>query len=98
MLPGERPKLDILAEILMRYPDRDILVEGHTALAGTPEGRDALSRERAQVVADFLFERNVRQPERVVIRGFGSERPIADNSTQEGMARNRRVEITILEN
>jgi len=40
----------------------------------------------------------VRTADRVVIRGYGAERPIADNSTEEGMRRNRRVEITILEN
>ena len=96
--PSELPKLDILAEILMRFPDRDILVGGHTALAGTAASRLRLSQERAAVVADYLISKNVRTPDRVVIRGFGAEQPIADNRTPEGMARNRRVEITILEN
>ncbi|MCL2380261.1 MAG: OmpA family protein [Treponema sp.] len=97
LLPGELAKLDIIAEILMRHPDRDILVAGHTALAGTPEGRLQLSVERAGAVADYLLRRGVRAPERIVIRGYGAERPIADNATEEGMRRNRRVEIIILE-
>jgi len=97
-LPGEIDKLSIIAEILMRHPDRDILVGGHTALAGTAESRQRLSIERAGVVADYLLRRNIRTPDRVVIRGYGAERPIADNVTEEGMSRNRRVEITILEN
>ena len=95
---SELPKLDIIAEILMRYPDRDILVGGHTALAGSAAGRMQLSTARAATVADYFIGQNVRSPERVVIRGYGAEQPIADNRTAEGMARNRRVEITILEN
>jgi len=98
MMPGEQAKLDTIAEILARYPDRDILVSGHTALAGTAEGRMNLSIERARAVADYLLKNNVRTADRIVIRGYGAEMPIADNSTQEGMRRNRRVEITILEN
>ena len=98
LLPGEIPKLDLIAEILMRFPDRDILVGGHTALAGTAAGRLQLSLERAQVVADYFLSNGVRTPERVVIRGYGAEQPVADNRTDEGMRRNRRVEITILEN
>ncbi|MDR2257569.1 MAG: OmpA family protein [Treponema sp.] len=98
MLPGEKSKLDKIAEILLRYADRDILVGGHTALAGSEAGRLALSRERAGVVADYLIEKKVRTAGRVVVRGYGAENPIADNRTEEGMRRNRRVEITILEN
>ena len=98
MLPGEMEKIDGIAEILMRFPERDILVGGHTALAGTPEGRLRLSTERAAVVADHLIGMNVRTPDRIVVRGYGALRPIADNDTEEGMRRNRRVEITILEN
>jgi outer membrane protein OmpA-like peptidoglycan-associated protein len=98
MLPGELEKLDRIAEILMRYPDRDIMVGGHTAMAGTSEGRMQLSVERASAVTDYLLSKNVRSADRIVIRGYGAQRPIADNSTQEGMRRNRRVEITILEN
>jgi len=98
MLPGEFEKLDKIAEILMRYPDRDIMVSGHTALAGTSEGRMRLSVERASAVTDYLLSKNVRSADRIVVRGYGAQKPIADNSTQEGMRKNRRVEITILEN
>jgi outer membrane protein OmpA-like peptidoglycan-associated protein len=98
LLPDEKAKLDKIGAILLRYRDRDILVGGHTALAGTAESRAKLSRERASVVADYLIEQNVRTPDRVVVRGYGAERPIADNRTDVGMRRNRRVEITILEN
>jgi outer membrane protein OmpA-like peptidoglycan-associated protein len=98
MLPGEHIKIDRIAEILRRYPDRDIMVSGHTALAGTAEGRMRLSVERARAVADYLLADGVRSADRIIIRGYGAERPVADNNTEEGRRRNRRVEITILEN
>jgi outer membrane protein OmpA-like peptidoglycan-associated protein len=95
---GEKEKLDKIAEILRRYSGRDILVGGHTALAGTAAMRAELSMERASSVADYLLSKNVRSPERVVVRGYGAEKPLGDNNTEEGRRRNRRVEITILEN
>jgi outer membrane protein OmpA-like peptidoglycan-associated protein len=95
---GEKQKLDKIAEILRHYPDRDILVGGHTALAGTAAMRAQLSLERASAVADYLLSKNVRSQDRVVVRGYGAEKPLGDNSTEEGRRRNRRVEITILEN
>jgi outer membrane protein OmpA-like peptidoglycan-associated protein len=99
MLPGEREKLDKIAEILLRYRDRDILVGGHTALAGgNAKSRMDLSLKRAGVVADYLLGKNVRTADRVVVRGYGAEQPVADNRTEEGRRKNRRVEITILEN
>jgi len=98
MLPGEQEKLDRIADILLRYPDRDIMVSGHAALAGSRDYLMTLSQSRARAVADYLLSRNVRTADRIVIRGYGAERPVADNSTEEGMRRNRRVEITLLEN
>jgi outer membrane protein OmpA-like peptidoglycan-associated protein len=95
---NEQQKLDKIGEILNKYSGRDILVGGHTALSGTPEGRLELSRERAAAVAEYLIGKKVRDPDRIVVRGYGAERPLADNGTEEGMRRNRRVEITILEN
>jgi outer membrane protein OmpA-like peptidoglycan-associated protein len=96
--PSEFAKLDAIAEILLKYPDRDILVGGHTALAGTAAGRLQLSQERADAVSKYLINKNCRSADRLVIRGYGAYVPIADNRTQEGMQRNRRVEIVILEN
>jgi len=88
----------MIAEILKRYPDRDILVGGHTALAGTAEGRQKLSEERAAAVAEYLIDRGARTDTQIVVRGYGAEKPLADNSTEAGREKNRRVEITILEN
>ncbi|WP_100217027.1 OmpA family protein [Treponema primitia] len=98
LLPEERAKLAKISEILRRYPNRDILVGGHTALAGTEAGRMQLSQDRAASVAEYLIAGKVRGPERMVVRGYGAEKPLGDNRTEAGRRRNRRVEITILEN
>jgi outer membrane protein OmpA-like peptidoglycan-associated protein len=98
LLESEKAKLDKIGEILLRYPGRDILVGGHTALAGTAAGRQRLSLERAAAVSDYLISKNIRDPAHVVVRGYGADKPVADNKTAEGMRKNRRVEITLLEN
>jgi outer membrane protein OmpA-like peptidoglycan-associated protein len=98
LLPPERAKLDKIGEILRRYADRDILVGGHTALAGTEQGRMRLSEDRAAAVADYFIARDIRKPDRVVVQGYGAERPLGSNNTEAGRRRNRRVEITVLEN
>jgi outer membrane protein OmpA-like peptidoglycan-associated protein len=94
----ELAKVARLAEILKRYPDRDILVAGHSAAAGYAAGRKPLSEQRAKTVAERLIALGARSPDRVRATGFGDEAPIADNAAEAGRARNRRVEITILEN
>ncbi|HUX41425.1 MAG TPA: OmpA family protein [Rectinemataceae bacterium] len=96
--PAELGKIASIAEYLKAHPERDIIVAGHTALAGTAEARLALSIARARAVADRLVTLGARDPLHIQVEGFGAERPISDNSTPEGMARNRRVEIIIREN
>ena len=95
---SEKVKLDKIGEILKSFPERDILVSGHTALAGTAAARLQTSQERAAAVANYLISKNVRSSSQVITRGYGAERPLAPNNTAEGMAKNRRVEITLLEN
>lgn len=95
---AERRKLDSIGAVLGRYPERDILVTGHTALAGSEAGRQRLSEERAAAVAAYLIAAGVRDAEQVVVRGMGGREPVADNLTEAGMKQNRRVEILILEN
>ncbi|GHU29891.1 membrane protein [Spirochaetia bacterium] len=98
MLPGEDEKLKKISEILSKYPDRDILVSGHTALAGTARAQQQLSEERAGVVATYFIQNNIREPSHIMTRGYGATQPLADNTTEDGRRRNRRVEITIRQN
>jgi outer membrane protein OmpA-like peptidoglycan-associated protein len=51
----------------------------------------------ARAVARYLKEKGVKQDKEMFVEGLGAERPVADNDTEEGMAKNRRVEITILD-
>jgi outer membrane protein OmpA-like peptidoglycan-associated protein len=98
LMASERPKLVEIANILRNFPGRKIQVAGHTAAAGSVEGQRTISLERARVIANYLVSLGACRAEDIVAVGFGSERPVASNNTAEGMARNRRVEITILEN
>lgn len=99
MLTGpEKEKLARIASLLQRFGDRDFLVTGHTARFGDERTSQMLSEQRAMAVADFLISKGVTKKTQVMTRGMGSREPAADNSTEEGMKRNRRVEITILEN
>ena len=94
---SEKVKLRQIAEILSQFPDNDLLISGHTALAGTAEARQKLSEERAAAVAEYLVELGVKDKYHVFARGFGADKPVADNHTEAGKARNRRVEITIMD-
>ncbi len=98
LLPSEQEKLNKIGAILKKYPDRDILVEGFTALAGTAKDRLKLSQDRAAAVGNYLVTIGVRKPEQITYRGWGAEKPIAPNDNEADMKKNRRVEITILEN
>ena len=96
LLPGEATLLDKIAAILKETGQNKLLVNGHTASVGNPSGEMALSIERAKEVAAQLCKRGI-DADKFICRGSGSKYPVADNSTKEGMAQNRRVEITILE-
>ncbi|WP_155816514.1 OmpA family protein [Spirochaeta thermophila] len=96
LLPGEEAKLDILAEALKKAPDRTILVVGHTADVGKPQGQMALSVARAKTIVEELVKRGI-EPDRLIYLGKGGTEPVAPNHTEEGRRLNRRVEIFLLE-
>lgn len=89
-----RERLARVADVLkQKYPDREIIVEGHTDNRGTRAHNDRLSVNRARTVAEFLKARGGN--DRLSYRGLGAGSPIAGNDTPEGRQRNRRVEIII---
>jgi len=92
--PESMQKLDRIAEILnKKYPEREIIVEGHTDNIGEPEYNQQLSRERARNVARYLKPKT--GSDKLSFRGFGADNPITGNDTKEGRQKNRRVEIII---
>jgi len=75
-------------------PELNLRVEGHTDATGSDEYNQQLSERRAASVRDFLAQQGVGM-NRMVAVGYGASRPVADNQTREGRAKNRRVEIVI---
>lgn len=96
VLPGERGKLDTVASVLKRLEGATFLVVGHTADVGTAESQVELSVERAKTIADELSARGIPAG-RFIYEGRGGSEPVASNDTEEGRAKNRRVQIFILE-
>lgn len=88
------PVLDAVADVLKEYNKTTISISGHTDNVGRDDYNMNLSGERARSVAQYLISRGVNGG-RVTASGMGKSQPIADNSTENGRAQNRRVEIRI---
>ena len=86
-----------LARILNKYPDTNILIEGHTDSTGPAEHNLALSKNRGDAVAFCLGQSEV-SARRMLIKGYGASQPIAPNDTVEGRQQNRRVDIAVMAN
>ena len=96
LLESEKVKLKKIGELLKNYTN-DLLITGHCADRGTASARQKLSEERADAVASYLIEMGVRDQYHIFTQGKGSKEPVASNNTEEGRAKNRRVEITIMD-
>lgn len=89
------PDIGEIAEKMVEYPDSTLLLEGHTDNIGLDSYNQDLSRSRAEAVMQVLVTEFGIDPSRIRTTGMGASQPIADNSTEEGRAQNRRVEATI---
>lgn len=87
--------LDEVADVLRRAPGFRIEVQGHTDNVGNPAANLDMSARRAAAVARYLAAHGVRY-RRILTLGHGAERPIADNATEEGRQRNRRIRFLVL--
>jgi len=87
--------LNRLVGIFKEYPKTNILVEGHTDSAGSDEYNMSLSQQRATSVTDYLISQGL-DASRFQTKWYGENQPIADNTTTEGKAKNRRVELAIV--
>ena len=92
--PGLYNELDRIAQIMIKYPQTSILVEGHTDSTGSESYNQQLSERRAGSVNNLLVQRGV-QAYRIHNIGYGESRPVVTNATPEGRQMNRRVEIRI---
>lgn len=84
-----------LITLLNTYPDMQIEVGGHTDSKGSDSYNQRLSESRAKAVADYLISKGISE-RRLQYRGYGKSKPIDTNETEEGRARNRRVEFKIM--
>ena len=92
---ASRQTLDQIAEVLQECGELPLEVAGHTDSQGRAQTNLALSQQRAEAVIDALLQRRVLVAS-MVARGYGAERPIADNGTEAGRELNRRIEFTLI--
>ena len=90
--PGSYRDLDELAKVMQKYPNTRFVVEGHTDNTGNADANKRLSQERADAVKTYLTNKGI-DGGRLTAMGYGQERPIGSNDTDEGRRLNRRVEI-----
>ncbi|THB62576.1 MAG: OmpA family protein, partial [Spirochaetaceae bacterium] len=100
VLPQEKNRIEqlhsVLQEALSINPDSTFLVVGHTADVGLQESQQILSEERAKAIVDMMVAKGI-PADAFMFQGRGGQEPVASNSTDQGRALNRRVEVIIVE-
>lgn len=91
------PTLDMAAAILTNHPEIEVEIQGHTDSIGTAEANLKLSQARAEAVRDYLIDIHMIEPVRLIPIGYGERAPVADNATEVGRAKNRRVDFVVME-
>ena len=99
MIFGIHPELtpDEVQAIIQMFPDCHLVIEGHTDLTGDPATNVTLSERRAYSVMQHLREAMLLPMDRVRAMGYGADRPVSSNKTAEGRAKNRRIDIILME-
>lgn len=97
LTPISKNNLDKLAEVLTNNPDTNINIYGHTDSKGSEAYNQRLSEKRAESVKKYLVSKNIVS-NRIHAMGMGEQNPVASNETDEGRAKNRRVEFAITAN
>ena len=92
IIPPSHPGLNAVADVLSKNPDMKLQIEGHTDNIGSAAYNQTLSERRAQAVVNYLIKKGFDK-DRFTITGYGFTRPAASNDTEEGRAKNRRVEL-----
>ena len=94
MLPQSYEELDNLVAMLKRFPNKKVIVEGHTDNVGDSKLNLKLSEERASAVVDYLIKKGIKS-DRLSWKGWGDMRPLTTENTVEAHIQNRRVEFII---
>ena len=96
VLPASRPVIERIAEAMKNCPAMRVEIAGHTDATGTPTSNDTLSKDRADAIATLLAGAGV-EASRMRTAGYGSSKPVADNASPAGKAKNRRIEFNVVE-
>jgi outer membrane protein OmpA-like peptidoglycan-associated protein/ABC-type amino acid transport substrate-binding protein len=96
--PASRIELDKVVQLMTDNPTMKILISGHTDNVGKAADNTKLSLDRAQAVVNYLLGSQKIAKERLTAKGWGAAKPIAENSTESGRARNRRTELEVTGN
>lgn len=97
ILPQSFSLMDEITDTIKKNPQiKKLSIEGHASSEGDAARNTKLSDERAKAVMKYIVDKGV-EPARLVAKGFGAKKPIADNATEEGKEKNRRVEFVIVE-
>lgn len=94
--PMAAKALDRDGEMLKENPDIKVEIGGHTDSLGSEKENRKISEKRAESAKKYLMDKFNIPGDRMIVKGYGSSKPIADNGTKEGRAKNRRVEIRVL--
>ncbi len=94
LMPAAQDRLNQVADALLATKERNLIVEGHTDSQGSSSFNQLLSQKRADGVRSYIISRGY-PGELIQARGIGEDKPVADNSSAEGRANNRRVEIVV---
>jgi outer membrane protein OmpA-like peptidoglycan-associated protein len=95
LAPASSDAVTSLATILKAYSTAKLKIEGHTDNVGDPAQNRRIALDRVTAVKDALVKAGV-SADRVIAEGVGSDRPIASNDTEEGRAKNRRIELMLV--
>ncbi|MBS1634520.1 MAG: OmpA family protein [Bacteroidetes bacterium] len=96
LLPESYAELNKLAQYLIHHPQMEIRINGHSDNSGSKAKNQKLSELRAREVFEYLIKKGAQN--KMYFKGFGSNFPVASNDTEDGKARNRRVEFEIIKN
>ena len=97
ILPDEMPRLDIVGQVLTRWPELKIEIGGHCDARGSRAYNQRLSENRARSVRDYLLGKfPALKPDQYTVRGYGEDRPIAPNNGEPNWGKNRRVEFVVM--
>ena len=95
--PNSKRVLQNAVKVLQDYPSIRFEVTGHTSSEGDPSVNQQLSQDRADAVKQWIVDQGAIDPKRITARGAGSNEPIADNKTNAGREKNRRIEFKVVQ-